>query len=66
MELLEACIDDFDRYASESFDRTTLTDAFSDELVKNVAALHNNTIVVIHSAGIRVVDVSTQAPSSKP
>lgn len=49
-------------YASESFDRTTLTDDFSDELVKNVAAKHANTIVVIHSAGIRVVDVSAPPP----
>lgn len=58
---VEGHADRWRRYASESFDRTTLTDAFSDELVKNVAALHNNTIVVIHSAGIRVVDVSTHS-----
>ncbi|KAF1346502.1 beta-glucosidase-related glycosidase [Delphinella strobiligena] len=43
-------------YASESFDRVSLTDTFSDNLVKNVAANYSNTIVVIHSAGIRVVD----------
>lgn len=43
-------------YSSESFDRTSLTDDFSDNLVKNVAANCSNTIVVIHSAGIRVVD----------
>lgn len=43
-------------YASEAFDRTTLQDHFSDELVKNVATNCSNTIVVIHNAGIRVVE----------
>uniref|UniRef100_A0A2D3V4P7 beta-glucosidase n=1 Tax=Ramularia collo-cygni TaxID=112498 RepID=A0A2D3V4P7_9PEZI len=52
----EASLVFINAYASESFDRTSLTDDFSDELVKNVAANHSNTIVVIHSAGIRVVD----------
>lgn len=43
-------------YASENFDRETLADEFSDNLVKNVAANYSNTIVVIHSAGVRLVD----------
>ena len=43
-------------YASESFDRETLADEFSDNLVNNVAANYSNTIVVVHSAGVRLVD----------
>ncbi|KAJ5054593.1 uncharacterized protein L3040_000863 [Drepanopeziza brunnea f. sp. 'multigermtubi'] len=43
-------------YASEQFDRLSLSDEFSDNLVLNVAAKHPNTIVVLHSAGPRVVD----------
>lgn len=38
-------------YASESFDRTTLKDEFSDNLVNNVAKNCSSTIVVIHNAG---------------
>lgn len=52
----EACIVFINAYASESFDRTTLQDDFSDELVHNVATNCSNTIVVMHDAGIRVVD----------
>ncbi|KAL2060074.1 hypothetical protein VTL71DRAFT_9896 [Oculimacula yallundae] len=43
-------------YASESFDRTSLSDKFSDDLVLNVARKHPNTVVILHSAGPRVVD----------
>jgi len=43
-------------YASESFDRTSLSDEFSDTLVLNVASKHPNTVVILHSAGPRVVD----------
>ncbi|KAH8903664.1 beta-glucosidase 1 [Coniochaeta sp. PMI_546] len=52
----DACLVFVNAYASESFDRPSLTDAFSDSLISNVAAKCPNTIVVIHSAGIRVVD----------
>ncbi|OIW24701.1 glycosyl hydrolase family 3 N terminal domain-containing protein [Coniochaeta ligniaria NRRL 30616] len=52
----DACLVFVNAYASESFDRPGLTDAFSDRLIANVAAKCLNTIVVIHSAGIRVVD----------
>ncbi|KAI1853966.1 hypothetical protein JX266_001107 [Neoarthrinium moseri] len=43
-------------YASESFDRISLADTFSDNLVNNVAANYSNTIVVVHSAGIRTAE----------
>lgn len=50
-------------YASESFDRETLADDFSDNLIKNVAANNTNTIVVIHNAGIRTVDAWIDHPN---
>jgi beta-glucosidase len=50
-------------YASEAFDRTTLQHEWSDELVNNVAAKCNNTIVVVHSAGIRLVDRWIEHPN---
>ncbi|KAK0709255.1 glycosyl hydrolase family 3 N terminal domain-containing protein [Lasiosphaeria miniovina] len=52
----DACLVFINAYASEMFDRTSLADAFSDRLVANVAAKCQNTIVVVHSAGIRTVD----------
>lgn len=52
----EHCLVFINAYASESYDRTTLKDEFSDNLVKNTAANCSSTIVVIHNAGIRVVD----------
>ncbi|KAB5566115.1 beta-glucosidase 1 [Coniochaeta sp. 2T2.1] len=53
---VDACLVFVNAYASESFDRPSLTDEFSDRLIANVAAKCSNTIVVIHSAGIRLVD----------
>lgn len=50
-------------YASEAFDRTSLQDDFSDQLVKNVATNCSNTIVVIHNAGIRVVEEWIDSPN---
>lgn len=52
----DACLVFINAYSSESFDRTSLKDDFSDTLVKNVATNCSNTIVVIHSVGIRLVD----------
>jgi beta-glucosidase len=50
-------------YASESFDRVSLQDEFSDQLVKNVAKNCSNTIVTIHNAGIRTVDAWIEHPN---
>lgn len=47
----DACLVFINAYASEAFDRKSLTDEFSDQLVQNTAANCSNTIVVIHSAG---------------
>ncbi|KAF2163824.1 glycoside hydrolase family 3 protein [Zasmidium cellare ATCC 36951] len=59
----DACLVFINAYASESFDRTSLKDDFSDRLINNVAANCTNTIVVIHSAGIRVVDAWIDHPN---
>lgn len=47
----EHCLVFINAYASESFDRTTLKDEFSDNLVNNVAKNCSSTIVVMHNAG---------------
>ncbi|KAH8820767.1 putative beta-glucosidase [Xylogone sp. PMI_703] len=52
----EACLVFINQFSSEVFDRGALSDAYSDELVLNVAAQCANTIVIIHNAGIRIVD----------
>jgi len=52
----EACIVFINAIASEGWDRPNLADDYSDTLVENVAAQCNNTMVVIHNAGIRIVD----------
>ncbi|CZR58345.1 probable beta-glucosidase-related glycosidases [Phialocephala subalpina] len=52
----EVCLVFINAYASESFDRLTLSDEFSDNLVLDVAGQCANTVVVLHSAGARVVD----------
>ncbi|KAH7085322.1 beta-glucosidase-like protein [Paraphoma chrysanthemicola] len=59
----EACLVFINSYASESFDRLSLTDNFSDQLVKNVATNCSNTIVIIHNAGVRTVDAWIDHPN---
>lgn len=52
----DACLVFVNEYASEAWDRPGLADKSSDDLVKNVAGHCNNTIVIVHNAGIRLVD----------
>ncbi|KAK3114726.1 hypothetical protein LTR53_006680 [Teratosphaeriaceae sp. CCFEE 6253] len=52
----QACLVFINEYSSEVWDRPGLADPGSDTLVNNVAAICNNTIVVVHNAGIRLVD----------
>lgn len=52
----DACLVFINEYASEAWDRPGLADPESDDLVHGVASQCNNTIVVIHNAGIRLVD----------
>lgn len=52
----DACIVIVNAFASEGFDRPNLHDDYTDGLIKNVADQCNNTIVVVHNAGVRLVD----------
>jgi beta-glucosidase len=52
----DACLVLINSYATEGYDRPGLVDGGSDALVANVAGKCNNTIVVIHNAGIRLVN----------
>lgn len=51
-----ACIVFINEFATEIQDRPSLADVNADKLVKNVASKCSKTIVVIHNAGIRLVD----------
>jgi len=59
----DACIVFINAYATEGVDREALYDNYSDALVKNVANKCSNTIVVIHNAGIRLVDQWIEHPN---
>ena len=52
----DACLVFINAFASEGADRVGLADEYSDTLVTNVADNCSNTIVVIHNAGIRLVE----------
>ncbi|EME39610.1 glycoside hydrolase family 3 protein [Dothistroma septosporum NZE10] len=52
----DVCLVFINAYASEAWDRPGLADDDSDNLITSVARQCNNTIVVIHNAGIRLVD----------
>jgi beta-glucosidase len=59
----DACLVFINSFATESVDRTTLNDTYSDSLVIGVANQCNNTIVVIHNAGIRLLDAFITHPN---
>ncbi|KAK5110886.1 hypothetical protein LTR85_000696 [Meristemomyces frigidus] len=52
----EACLVFVNEQAAEGWDRPYLADPYSDTLIENIAGQCNNTIVVIHHAGVRLVD----------
>lgn len=52
----DTCIVFINEFAFEGMDRPGLADSSSDTLVSNVARDCKNTMVVIHNAGIRLVD----------
>lgn len=52
----DACIVFGNAWASESYDRPALRDDYTDGLIKHVADHCEKTIVVFHSAGVRLVD----------
>jgi beta-glucosidase len=59
----DACLVFINAYATEGVDREALYDDYSDGLVKNIANKCSNTIVVIHNAGIRLVDQWIEHPN---
>lgn len=52
----DVCLVFINSYATEGYDRAGLDDTHSDTIVNNVADNCANTIVVIHNAGIRIVE----------
>ncbi|KIW01897.1 uncharacterized protein PV09_06740 [Verruconis gallopava] len=50
------CLVFINAQSPESWDRTELQNEYSDTLVTNVASKCKNTIVIIHNAGVRLVD----------
>jgi beta-glucosidase len=59
----DACLVFINAFASEAIDRPSLYDDYSDVLVNNIADQCNNTIVVIHNAGVRLVDQFVDHPN---
>ncbi|RYP80642.1 hypothetical protein DL769_002387 [Monosporascus sp. CRB-8-3] len=52
----DACLVIGNAYASEGYDRPGLRDGHTDGLIRHVADRCNNTVVVLHNAGARLVD----------
>ena len=59
----EGCLVFINEYSTEGRDRWNLADPSSDQLVQSVASQCNNTMVVIHNVGIRVVDAWIDNPN---
>ncbi|KAH8425060.1 beta-glucosidase [Aspergillus melleus] len=59
----EACLVFINSYATEGYDRPGLVHEPSDALVTNVANKCDNTVVIIHNAGIRLVNAWIDHPN---
>lgn len=59
----DACLVFINAFATEGIDRPGLHDDYSDALVLNIAAQCANTIVIIHNAGVRLVDQWIEHPN---
>ncbi|KAE8445794.1 hypothetical protein EG329_012852 [Mollisiaceae sp. DMI_Dod_QoI] len=59
----DACIVMLNAWATEGSDRPGVHDDYSDALVLNIAKQCNNTIIVIHNAGVRLVDQFISHPN---
>lgn len=59
----DACLVFISAISTEGWDREGLHDDFSDDLVRNVASRCANTIVVIHTVGVRLVDQWIEHPN---
>ncbi|KAK4193133.1 putative beta-glucosidase M [Podospora australis] len=59
----DACLVFGNAYATEGADRPDARDEYTDCLIKHVADQCNNTIVIFHNAGIRLVDQFVDHPN---
>ncbi|KAI0537236.1 beta-glucosidase M [Xylaria digitata] len=59
----DACLVIVNAFASEGFDRPGIRDDFTDGLIRHVADRCDNTIVIFHNAGIRLVDQWVDHPN---
>lgn len=59
----DACLVIGNAYATEGADRPSLRDDYTDALIKHVADRCNNTVVIFHNAGIRLVDQFIDHPN---
>jgi beta-glucosidase len=59
----DACLVFGNAWATEGVDRQSAYDAYTDNLIKHVASHCSNTIVVLHNAGIRLVDQFIDHPN---
>lgn len=59
----DACIVFGNTWATEGHDRPAVRDDYTDGLITNVADQCNNTIVVFHTAGARLVDQFVEHPN---
>ncbi|KAG7289631.1 hypothetical protein NEMBOFW57_006003 [Staphylotrichum longicolle] len=59
----DACLVFGNAYATEAADRPGVRDDYTDGLIRHVADRCNNTIVVLHNAGIRLVDQFVDHPN---
>lgn len=59
----DACLVFGNAYATEGADRPGVRDDYTDGLIRHVADRCNNTIVVLHNAGIRLVDQFVDHPN---
>ncbi|KIN00041.1 glycoside hydrolase family 3 protein [Oidiodendron maius Zn] len=59
----DACLVFVNAFSSEGFDRVGIHDDYSDALVNNIADQCSNTIVIIHNAGVRLVDQFIDHPN---
>ncbi|KAL2268706.1 hypothetical protein VTJ83DRAFT_3552 [Remersonia thermophila] len=58
-----ACLVFGNAYAAEAADRPGLSDDYTDNLIRHVAERCNNTIVIFHNAGIRLVEAFADHPN---
>lgn len=59
----DACLVFINAFAREGIDRNGAHDPFSDDLVNNVADQCSNTVVVVHNAGVQLVDAFVDHPN---